>query len=748
MSATEPSRILIVDDEIFNCELLEMYLDIFGHASVVARSGPEALACLDSSIDLVLMDVNMPGMTGFEATAAIRANPEHAEIPIIMVTALNSQEDRLNAVRVGASDYISKPVDEVELRVRLEAQLKVKRAQDALIRHQEELERLVDERTWQLQEKNRELENKNREIQATNILLEHAVEGISQLDEAGRFVLVNAAFAQMFGYAPEQMLGLHWEQTLSPENRESYRVALQQMRVHGKTEVEAAGVRQDGSRLFMQAVLIPASKTSESGGYYGFVKDISERKSFEAKITYQAFHDALTGLANRTQFLNCLEFARIESRRAPRPLAVVFLDLDNFKVINDTLGHEGGDQLLIAVARQLKECVGSGDTIARLAGDEFTLLLEDISSLDDVVQTVERIQKRLQSPVTIQGSRVFVSASIGIAYMGQSYSAADDLLRDADLAMYHAKTQGKAGYAVFDRTLHDTLREQIEIEADLRVAVEQEQMRVYYQPLVDLETGRFIGVEALVRWEHPEKGLLQPSRFMAIAEEKGSIIPIGYWVMEEACRQAKEWESFCPENHPFTVNVNVSSKQLHQADIVERVRQILQKTGLSPSKLKLEITESVMVADMDSAIEKMHALKALGVKLALDDFGTGYSSMASLHAFPLDTVKIDRSFVHRLAEHGDAATIIGAIIAMAKSLQMDVTGEGVETASDVAELQGLGCNVGQGYLFSRPISAQMIKSMFMEPTAPLVKPDAERRKDMIEQYLWSLQCGMDERKAA
>ena len=606
-------RILIVDDEVFNCELLEMYLDLFGHEVVTAFSGSEALARLDSSIDLILMDVNMPSMTGYETVERIRGGAECADVPIIMVTALNSQEDRLKAVRSGAGDYINKPVDEVELRVRIDAQLRLKQAQDALKQHQEQLEQLVQERTRELEARSQELEEKNREIQAANAVMENAVEGIAQMDEAGRFAHVNLALAEMFGYTPLQMVGMHWEQVIASAQQEAYRLARQQMRARGKAEIETEGRHQDGSSLFVQVVFVAAvSPAGVSGDYYCFIKDIRERKAFEAKITYQAFHDALTGLANRLQFMNDLDFAQAHRRRDSRPLTVMFLDLDNFKAINDTLGHEAGDHMLITVAQRLKACVGPGDTVARLAGDEFSLLLENLETTQAAVDLAERLLQQLQQPILIQDRQVCISVSIGIAHADESCVSGGSLLRDADLAMYHAKMRGKSGYSIFDQAINDTLSERMEIEADLRSAVEKEQIRVYYQPLVDLETGHFAGVEALVRWEHPTRGLLLPGQFTGIAEETGAIIPIGFWVLDEACRQAKEWESLLPPEQEFTVSVNISGKQLQQANVVSRVRQALDKSGLAPSKLKLEITESVMMADMESAIQKMYELKEWG----------------------------------------------------------------------------------------------------------------------------------------
>jgi diguanylate cyclase (GGDEF)-like protein len=451
------------------------------------------------------------------------------------------------------------------------------------------------------------------------------------------------------------------------------------------------------------------------------------------ELFHQAFHDPLTGLPNRAQVLHHLEL--IADRQKEGGKAVLFLDLDNFKFINDSLGHSAGDELLIAVAKRLKKCVRPEDMVARLGGDEFLIIIEAAENVEAVIQVAERVLDVMNVGFSLSAGEGFTSSSIGIVYTETGSVEPDILIRDADTAMYQAKSGGKAAYAVFEPGMNDRLTERVEMEVGLRLAVEQQQFCVHYQPLIDLNTGHLTGVEALVRWQHPEKGLIAPGKFIPIAEETGLIVPLGYWVLEEACQQTVVWKQAFPNHGPFTTNVNLSGKQLQKPDVVERVREVLEKTGLPAEYLKIEITESVMMDDVEGAIAKLAALRSLGVKLALDDFGTGYSSMASLSSFPLDTVKIDRAFIARLDTHPDAESIVAAIIMLAKSLNMDVTGEGIENPEQVSRLQGLGCDVGQGYFFSRPVNAEAMEEKMMQADNLFVKNYTQMDRALIERLL-------------
>ena len=424
-----------------------------------------------------------------------------------------------------------------------------------------------------------------------------------------------------------------------------------------------------------------------------------------------------------------------ERGACPAGLAVLFLDLDNFKFVNDSMGHEAGDTLLKTIAARLQAAARDQDMVARLGGDEFTLLLEGLHSPQEALQVAQRIVIQLQHPVRLGTNEVFVSASLGVAYCTEGKEEAESLLRNADTAMYEAKIRGKSGYVLFEPSMSAQVVERMEVETGLRLAVERNELRVHYQPLIDLELGRMNGVEALVRWEHPTKGLVPPGKFIAIAEETGLIVPIGYWVLEEACRQMRTWKETYPKYGSFTINVNLSGKQLQRPDVVERVQAILTKTALPPNALKLEITESVMMTDVEATVEKLMQLKALGVRLAMDDFGTGYSSMASLNLFPLDTIKIDRSFINRLTEHEEARSIVAAIIMLAKSLHLNVTGEGIETDDQKDYLQGLGCEVGQGYYFAKPLSAEALEESIKAGSRSFLAAHTRLDKETIEQML-------------
>ncbi len=438
-------------------------------------------------------------------------------------------------------------------------------------------------------------------------------------------------------------------------------------------------------------------------------RDVSERKAFEAQLSHQAFHDSLTHLPNRALFQERLGHALARSRRQGSVVAVLFLDLDNFKIVNDSLGHEAGDSLLLTVAERLSACVRPGDTVARLGGDEFTVLLEDLEDERQAVGLAERISETLNVPLLVSGREVFTTASLGIACeSGLTLGAErtpDDLVRDADTAMYRAKTEGKSRAVVFDSNMNAQAVNRLELEMDLRRALEKEEFRVFYQPIVSLETRRICEVEALVRWEHPVRGLVSPGDFIPLAEETGLIVPLGLWVLRHACEQVRAWQEAQHCGRPLRLSVNVSARQLQQPDLVAQVAQVLEETGLAPACLNLEITESVMMLDADDTIPRLHALRALGVSLAVDDFGTGYSSMAYLSSLPIDTLKIDRSFVTQMARSDDDAAIVRAIVTLAKTLNLQITCEGIETPAQLAQLCLLDCDQGQGYHFSRPLPA-------------------------------------------
>jgi diguanylate cyclase (GGDEF)-like protein/PAS domain S-box-containing protein len=432
--------------------------------------------------------------------------------------------------------------------------------------------------------------------------------------------------------------------------------------------------------------------------------DALERQAVEDAIRERAVHDPLTGLPNRVLFVDRLEHALARLGRQESLAAILFLDLDHFKLVNDSLGHQVGDELLAAAAPRLKHALRGSDTVARFGGDEFGILLEDIASERDAIETAERIAATFARPFVLSGSEHFVTTSIGIA-LATGGERADELIRDADAAMYRAKDRGRARYEVFDEGMRGRAIERLRMENDLRRALERDQLRLEYQPVVSLVNFSIVGVEALLRWRHPDRGEIPPSEFIPIAEENGLIEPIGRWVLENACRQAAQWYAARPDSAPIAMSVNLSAVQVARRTLPEVVRAALSSTGLDPACLSLEITETVMVRDADGLADTLQALKALGVRLVLDDFGTGYSSLSYLTRLPLDVLKVDRSFVDGLGNEPRDTAITETIIAMSRALSLDVVAEGVETSEQVNELSRLGCTAAQGFHFSRAVPA-------------------------------------------
>ena len=429
------------------------------------------------------------------------------------------------------------------------------------------------------------------------------------------------------------------------------------------------------------------------------------------QLTRQAFRDALTGLPNRALFMDRLTHGLTRARRRHEHVAVLFLDLDRFKVINDTLGHTVGDQLLVEVSNRLGSSLRPGDTVARLGGDEFGLLLEDVADAETAELVALRIEAELAKPLIFEGREVFVTSSIGIALSSERLGTPEEVLRDADLAMYHAKAKGKARHEIFDGTMSAPALDRMDLEMDLRSAITNRDFRLHYQPILRLETGRIVEVEALIRWQHEKRGLLQPDAFIGLTEETGLIVPIGQWVLTEACRQARAWQIEFPRTPALGMSVNLSAKQFQNPKLVEEITDALTMSGLDPACLKLEITESVVMQDVPATLAKLHELKDLGIRLAIDDFGTGYSSLGYLKRFPVDTLKIDRSFVKGLSHEGGDSAIVRAVVTVAKSLSMDVTAEGIETEQQRLELKALGCEFGQGFLFGRPLTPEHLKPL-------------------------------------
>ena len=521
-----------------------------------------------------------------------------------------------------------------------------------------------------------------------------------------RIIYVNDAFARATGFSSGEAIGksalvLLGEKTSIAEI-DRIRAALI---AHEPVRAEIILYRRNGNHFWVDVNMVPIR--NEQGQVTHFVsvmREVTERKTAEEQLRRNAFHDSLTGLPNRLLFMERLsqtvERAKEDKSRC---FALLFLDLDRFKVINDSLGHMIGDQLLIAIARRLEACLSQHDMVARLGGDEFTILLEDIQQDSDATRIAERVQQALATPFNLSGHEVFTSASIGITLSSTAFDRPEDLLRGADIAMYRAKAQGKACHEVFDTDMHTRVVALMQLENDLRRAIEHQDFELYYQPIVALATGRIMGFEALVRWQHPEQGIISPGKFVPIAEETGLIIPLGQWVLREACRQLKQWQDEYAPEPPLTVSVNLSSRQFSQPSLINQIRQILTETGVDAHCLKLEITESAIMENTESAMDMLLQIKAMGIQLSVDDFGTGYSSLGYLYRFPMDVLKIDRSFISRVDIDGEKLELVRTIITLAWNLGMDVVAEGVETTKQLAQLKALKCEYAQGYLFSKPL---------------------------------------------
>lgn len=538
---------------------------------------------------------------------------------------------------------------------------------------------------------------------------EDAPIGMALVSLDRRYLRVNRAFCEMLGYSEEELLAKTSLVITHPDDlqasAERTRRALEEG--DGSHVLEKRYIHADGHMVWsLSSVSLVRDSQGDPNHFVAMFEDISERKALEEQLRHRAFHDPLTDLPNRALFMNRLEHALSRLGRREEPIAVLFVDLNDFKSVNDSLGHEAGDDLLTEVAGRLKKCVRPEDTVARLGGDEFTVLLEGISHRDGAARAAERILEVLQEPFDLRGQEVFTGASIGITLVFTASEKPEDVLKNADLALYDAKKKGKAHYEFFEEEMSEQLRERLKLERDLRRAIEREEFRIYYQPKISIETGEIVSLEALVRWEHPERGLLEPDDFLAVAEGSGLIVQLGEWVLDEVCRQGRAWQERYSGHSPPRVCTNVSPKQFLRTNLVPRVIEALQKSGLRSGGLSLEVPESVLMEEAEANAEKLKALKELGIHIVIDDFGTAYSSLAHLKNFPVNILKIDRSLTLNLGEEPEDNAIVSAMIGLAKALGWAVTAQGVETEEQLELLRELGCDIVQGYYFTRPVTSE------------------------------------------
>ncbi|MEA2548971.1 MAG: hypothetical protein QOE42_1569, partial [Chloroflexota bacterium] len=572
-----------------------------------------------------------------------------------------------------------------------------------------------------LARQNRELRRSEERFRS---LVQNSIDVQLIANADGKITYESAAVERVLGYRAEDRIGRNAFDNIHPDDRPWVEQMMSDVARLPASQV-AAEVRvrhADGSWLVIEAVAKNLRDDPAVGGIVVNYRDVTARKSLEDELKRQAFHDSLTGLANRALFADRLEHAIARAERSPNALAVLFVDLDDFKTVNDSLGHGEGDLLLVAVADRLRASLRVSDTIARMGGDEFAVLIEDPVDGETPMDVGRRMLAQLEPPFVHGGKELFVRASIGIATTRSRDHTADEVLRNADVAMYTAKTNGKNRLEVFEPGMHTAALTRLALKGDLERALERDEFSLVYQPIVRLAGGRLSGVEALLRWQHRERGAVGPAEFIPVAEETGVILPLGRWVLERACAQAAAWNAISPQ--PITMSVNVSGRQLQHPGFAAEVAGVLASTGLAPQLLTLELTESVLMQDAEAATAVLVELKGLGVRLAIDDFGTGYSSLNYLRRFPIDELKIDRSFVASLDDGPTQSAVVLSILRLSETLHLETVAEGIEESSQLAALRELGADFGQGYLFARPLDAAAATALIVAD-AHMGEPAAE-----------------------
>jgi diguanylate cyclase (GGDEF)-like protein/PAS domain S-box-containing protein len=550
---------------------------------------------------------------------------------------------------------------------------------------------------------------------------EDAPIGMGLADIGGTLFRVNHSFAEMLGYPEHALLGMSIADITHPDDRAESRREIERLMAGEvpRYRIEKRYLHSDGHVIWTS---VSVSLVREDDGrppyMIGQIEDITERKEIAQQLAHAAIHDPLTGLPNRVLLVDRLTLALGQARRRRSKVGVIFLDIDRFKTVNDSLGHAAGDEMLAVVAERLRAAVRPGDTVARFGGDEFVVLCDDVHDEAVVPAVAERLVDAIEQPVVVSGREVFITASLGVVAGSPVGTSPDELLRDADAAMYRAKDSGRARIHIFDEGTHLRAVKYLEVGADLHHALERSELCVHYQPIVDLDTGRVSGFEALVRWQHPKRGLLQPSEFISLAEETGLIVPLGAWVLETACRQAVTWQAAQSRDQPpLTMSVNLAPRQLAEPLLPDELGRILRRTGIDPGSVWLELTENALMNDAEASIAALQALRAHGVHLAIDDFGTGYSSLGHLKRFPVEMLKVDKTFVDGLGQESGDTTIVRAVVGLAHSLGLAAVAEGLETPLQLAELRTMGCDYAQGYFFGKPKAPETIGA---DPTMDLL----------------------------
>ncbi len=677
------SLILVVDDSAFMRLTFRRFLEGEDYEVIEAENGMEAIYIFEKlKPDIVLMDYVMPGISGVTTCEKLQMLPDGKYTPVIMITSLEDENSVNLAFEAGATDYISKPINWAVLRQRLNRMIKAR---------------------------NTEKDLQQSEAFARSII-NHAVEGILIVDIAGIIKYINPAAEKIFGYMFKEITGENISAIFPSLTYNSFNYIEDEDKFSDSNK-EIIGYRKDNSTLPIEFT-ISKFKVDEQTYFTIIMRDITERKVYEETIKYQAFYDSLTGLPNRLLLKERIAIEISHCKQINQKLAVMFLDLDRFKLINDTLGHDAGDKLLIEIASRLKSCVGTDDTIARIGGDEFVILLPGLVNEAKVGQIANKILEVIRQPIFVDNHELYITISIGIAVYPDDGIDDETLLTNADVAMYRAKEEGKNNFQLYTSALNEKALERLALENSLRRALEYKEFVVHYQPKVDGRTEEIVGMEALIRWQHPNWGLVSPLRFIPIAEETGLIVPIGEWVLHTACSHNKALQN--AGFPPLTVAVNLSSRQFELQDLTGIVSKVLKETGLEPEYLELEITESIAMQNIEHTLRTISQLREMGVKFSIDDFGTGYSSLSQLNNFSVNKLKIDKSFVEKLNGDRENSIIASTVLALGKSLELSVVAEGVENEEQVNFFKKNNCDEMQGYFFGRPMPKEAFQEFYIK----------------------------------
>lgn len=696
-------QVLIIDDEPKLLESTKALIEANGYHCLIANGGKEGLNILNSHpIEIVLLDLTMPEIDGYEVLRNIQQN--NIDVDVVIVSGEASFDNATKVFRDGAIDFLNKPYKTPQLISTLENVTYKRQLKDHLKIAQHQLE---------------ESEKRYR------FIVSNSPDIIYMIDHQGNFVFINDRITELLGYIPEDLVGKHFSALVHQDDINAARHVFDERRtgdrasqnVEFKLKCNGPGEKTkpfESRSIVIELCSMGIYDSKNEGtpylGTYGVARDISERKKAQEMIHFQAYHDLLTKLPNRELFLDRLNLSISQAIRNKTKLAVFFLDIDGFKFINDTLGHVIGDQLLQHAAKRLQKTLRDTDTVSRIGGDEFNILLPELQSQTEAELVAQKILDNFSRPMTLENHQITISFSIGISLFPDDADNTDQLIKNADMAMYHIKGRGKNGYEYFSDNMQSIYNHRHTIEQDIRKALDNNQFEPYFQPQFNIQTNQMIGMEALIRWNHPEKGLITPEKFIPIAEEIGLINEIGLYMLDTGCKQLRDWidQGFEPQK----LSINVSTYQLTECDFDITVCNLVRKYKLPQNMLMLEITETSLMQDMETVLPRLKNLSKCGIGISIDDFGVGYSSLSYLQTLPIDLLKIDRSFLNCNDENPDAICIIKAIVAMARELKLEVIVEGVETNRQLEYIKNIGCYLVQGFLLGRPLPEQEIRKLF------------------------------------